>query len=645
MTAEVSDPECDLLRIEWYSENQLVSSSIIEPNIACDYPTVELDQSYTTYDSPGDYDYTLVVTDIFDCPENQWDDTPLCTQPITVDKSYEITVHDYINSDPIAYIKVSENELGDIPIDQNGFDYELTIPHDGNLNSSSINLELDGLDSEDPEGCDLLYEWTDIDDNLLSTDSIYEIQLSEGVYNFNLQVTDPDGSLNEKQISVIVNAEENNAPIANAGNDAEYEIAHDCAFGYPDTTIVLDGRDSQDLDLHYFTGQQDPITYQWLLDGEEVSTDSEYEFSTNIPGEYCYTLIVTDSYGLSSQIDDVCHTVTLEPNQKPVAMVEGRVNDSGNVPVETELVPDGIEFELTIPHDADISTNSVEVELDGGDSYDPEDCDITFEWRDSNGDVIGSDQTITFNLEEGQYDYYLTVVDSDGLKSNTKEILVIVNAEENNAPIANAGNDAEYEIAHDCAFGYPDTTIVLDGRDSQDLDLHYFTGQQDPITYQWLLDGEEVSTDSEYEFSTNIPGEYCYTLIVTDSYGLSSQIDDVCHTITLQPNQKPVAMVEGKVNDSGNVPVETELVPDGIEFELTIPHDADISTNSVEVELDGGDSYDPEDCDITFEWRDSNGDVISSDQTITFNLEEGQYDYYLTVSRFGWFKINTLKKF
>ena len=65
--------------------------------------------------------------------------------------------------------------------------------------------------------------------------------------------------------------------------------------------------------------------------------------------------------------------------------------------------------------------------------------------------------------------------------------------------------------------------------------------------------------------------------------------------IAIKP--KPVAMVEGKVNDSGDVPVETELVPNGFEFELTIPHDADISTN-VEVELDGGDSYDPEDCDI-----------------------------------------------
>ena len=84
----------------------------------------------------------------------------------------------------------------------------------------------------------------------------------------------------------------------------------------------------------------------------------------------------------------------MQPNQKLVAMVEGKVNDSGDVPVETELVPDGFEFELTIPHDGDISTNSVEFEFDGLDSYDPEDCDITYEWRDLNGDVIGSDQQL-----------------------------------------------------------------------------------------------------------------------------------------------------------------------------------------------------------------------------------------------------------
>ena len=74
-----------------------------------------------------------------------------------------------------------------------------------------------------------------------------------------------------------------------------------------------------------------------------------------------------------------------------------------------------------------------------------------------------------------------------------------------------------------------------------------------------------------------VRGQFVILLIVNDSYSLSSLEDVVCHTVTLQPNQKPVAMVEGKVNDSGDVPVETELVPNGFEFELTIPHDADIS--------------------------------------------------------------------
>ena len=199
------------------------------------------------------------------------------------------------------------------------------------------------------------------------------------------------------------------------------------------------------------------------------------------------------------------------------------------------------------------------MELDGGDSYDPEDCDITFEWRDSNGDVIGSDQTIIFNLEEGQYEYSFVVIDSDGEPSNVKDVTVIVNPEENNSPIADAGDDAEHEIAHDCAPGYPNITIDLDGRGSQDPDLNYITGQNDPITYQWLLEGEQVSTDAEYSYDQS-EGTVCHTLIVNDSYSLSSLEDVVCHTVTLQPNQKPVAMVEGKVNDSGDVPVETELV-------------------------------------------------------------------------------------
>ena len=63
----------------------------------------------------GEHNYT-VITDVFDCPENPYDDTPLCTEPISVSKPYEVIVYDYLNIDPIADIRVSENELGDIPI-------------------------------------------------------------------------------------------------------------------------------------------------------------------------------------------------------------------------------------------------------------------------------------------------------------------------------------------------------------------------------------------------------------------------------------------------------------------------------------------------------------------------------------------------
>ena len=209
--------------------------------------------------------------------------------------------------------------------------------------------------------------------------------------------------------------------------------------------------------------------------------------------------------------------MTLQPNQKPVAMVEGKVNDSGDVPVETELVPNGFEFELTIPHDADISTNSVEVELYGGDSYDPEDCDITFEWRDSNGDIIGSDQTITFNLEEGQYEYSFVVIDSDGEPSNVKDVTVIVNPEDNIAPIIEIVSlldieeplPWEDEIIH-CIFN--DIFIT-------DSDVHYITLLSDEVNTSIIYSDLELDEDGCFSvpyFYSDSSNEYEITIQVTD---------------------------------------------------------------------------------------------------------------------------------
>ena len=175
-------------------------------------------------------------------------------------------------------------------------------------------------------------------------------------------------------------------------------------------------------------------------------------------------------------------------------------------------------------------------------------------------------------------------LDSIGKASDPKEITITVNVEENNPPVSNAGDDDSHIILHDCDPGYPDITIDLDGRDSEDPDVHYITGQNDPITYQWLLDGEEVSTDAEYSYSQN-EGTVCHTLIVTDSYLLSSNADQICHTVSLQENQKPIAVVDAKVNDIVEVEIDEEPTPDGIEFELTIPHDAVSSTNSIEGSL------------------------------------------------------------
>ena len=69
----------------------------------------------------------MVITDVFDCPENPYDDNHYAPNLFQYQNHMKLLFMITLNIDPIADIRVSENELGDIPINGTENYFELTI--------------------------------------------------------------------------------------------------------------------------------------------------------------------------------------------------------------------------------------------------------------------------------------------------------------------------------------------------------------------------------------------------------------------------------------------------------------------------------------------------------------------------------------
>jgi len=273
-----------------------------------------------------------------------------------------------------------------IPTANAGLDIVITLPLDSIL--------LDGSASTARDGNLTKYEWSKISGpatfNITNQAAVRTRvnNLMEGVYQFELKVTNDKGLSAMDTVQVTVNpvVRVNRSPVANAGIDQ--------IINFPVSSTYLDGRSSSDPDNNLATYAWAKIAGPASYNIHTPSTTETLITGLAFGGLYQFELTVTDSMGLYAK-----DTITVFSNRPPVSNAGSY--QLINLPANTVI-------------------------LDGNNSSDPDNNITSYTWTKLYGPLafnignINSAQTQVNNLAEGDYTFSLKVTDAGGLISTSQ---------------------------------------------------------------------------------------------------------------------------------------------------------------------------------------------------------------------------------
>lgn len=376
-----------------------------------------------------------------------------------------------------------------------GADQTITLP------TSTISLFGSGTDSD---GTIASYQWAKMSGpsgtNFIGggTARLDLTNLVQGVYSFQLTVTDNGGQFASDQVTVTVNAAANIPPIANAGPSQNISLPTSTA------TLIGTGTDTDGT----------IVGYAWTKDSGPSCTITTPSSSTTgvtglTAGIYVFRLTVTDNLSLTG-FDTMRIFVTSLPNTPPTA------NAGSN---QTITLPTNTVTLTGIGTDVDgVITNYLWTKILGG----------------TGGTVASpaSSTTAINGLTQGVFQYELTVTDNLGL-TGKDTVQITVNAAPNTPPTANAGTDQVLTL--------PTNTTTLTGSG---------TDVGGSITgYQWIKlpssppgSNFTTSTNANLPLTNLIEGIYKFSLTVTDNLG-STGTDTVQVTVNPAANIPPTVTI------------------------------------------------------------------------------------------------------
>ena len=239
----------------------------------------------------------------------------------------------------------------------------------------------------------------------------------------------------------------NQAPTALAGSDRTYTLA----AGLTTTSVTLDGSSS-------FDPNNDPIAFQWQTGSGQVIASSATVTRTLGVGVHSFTLTVDDGNGGVST-DTLQVTVRGTPvltwptppsGVYPVTLGATHLNATANVPGAFVYTPAAgsvpavgavalhVDFTPTDPnydqasaetrldvfappvahagldHTVTTTSTSAPMLLDGTGSYDEAGFSLSYVWRNSANQIVGTTPTVALTLPIGAHSFTLTVNDGNG---------------------------------------------------------------------------------------------------------------------------------------------------------------------------------------------------------------------------------------
>ncbi|HMC86391.1 MAG TPA: PKD domain-containing protein, partial [Chitinophagaceae bacterium] len=291
-------------------------------------------------------------------------------------------------------VNAAQAPVNQAPVANAGNDINIILPD----NSTT----LDGSASADTDGTITTYLWTETSGpatysfaNAAAATTVLS-NLVQGVYIFNLQVTDNAGAISNSSVTVTVSAPPNKAPVANAGSPITITL--------PVNMATLDGSASYDPDGTI-------TTYSWnKISGPGAVTivNSNTSMPTVIglaQGEYVFELTVTDNNGATATAQVI---VTVNG-----IVYNGPTANAGK--------------------DTSVALPASSIVLSGVNSSDSTSTIVTYQWKEISGPSSaailqpGSVTTEIDNLIEGDYIFELQVTDSAGLSSTADVKVSVIN--------------------------------------------------------------------------------------------------------------------------------------------------------------------------------------------------------------------------
>ncbi|MFK7776398.1 MAG: gliding motility-associated C-terminal domain-containing protein [Saprospiraceae bacterium] len=451
------------------------------------------------------------------------------------------------------------------------------------LTCENLSIDLGGIQTS--IGSNIIYEWLDENNDVISTASTTSVT-SPGIYSFTVTNLD-NNCVASANIEILQDIEN---PIADAGNDTILN----CVL----TEISLDGSQSS-MGLNF--------SYEWLNSNNDITSN---ELSPLINTPDTYTLVVTNTLNgcfetasvvidqnievpiadagnngiLTCDINELTldgsnstgnnltyqwlnATQILIGEQSTVEVSQAGIYDlivtnsaSGcSTQSNVEVIPDDNLPIAIISSNGTLTCENNQVNLDGNASSTVS-GNANFQWINSNGDIISNAENVMISTPGT---YTLLVTDIDNGCSTTMTIEV---EQDIISPIADAGQNQ--------ILTCDQTEVILDGTNSTGTNL----------TYEWQNDAGNSIANTVIS-SVSLEGTY-FLIVTNNSNGCSS----IASVEVIADSNLPIA-------DAGN----DELLTCEI-LEITLDGSASSTGNNIQ-----------------YEWQNNAGDIIANTPTTLIN--------------------------